>query len=124
MSIEPGNKPSLLAAFADEYELEDADADRLIARIQTSVAQDAAAGSSSPSPSVNAARGSGVGKSLLLIGASCVALATASAVVLYPPSKTDPVAVKVHERPIRSGATERAAASRSGEHHRHPFDHG
>ncbi|MBN9163968.1 MAG: hypothetical protein BGO98_30625 [Myxococcales bacterium 68-20] len=99
MSIDPGNKPSLLAAFADEYELEDADADRLIARIQTSVAQDAAAGSSSPSPSLSAARGSGVGKSLLLVGASCLALATAGAAVLYTLSKTDPASAKATSGP-------------------------
>lgn len=99
MSIDPGNKPSLLAAFAEEYELEDADADRLIARIQTSLAQDAAAGSSSPSPSVSAARGSGVGKSLLLIGASCLALATVGAAVLYPSSKSDPASAKVTSSP-------------------------
>jgi hypothetical protein len=99
VSIEPGNKSSLLAAFADEYELEDADADRLIARIQSSIAQDAATGASTSSPSVNAARGSGVGKSLLLIGVSCLALATAGAVVLHPPSKTDPVAAKVTSVP-------------------------
>ena len=94
MSIDPGNKPSLLAAFADEYELEDADADRLIARIQTSIAQDAAAGSSSPSPAVSAARGSGVGKGLLVVGASCLALATAGAAILYSLSKTDPASEK------------------------------
>ena len=82
--IEPEEKPSLLAALADEYELDDAGADRLIAKIETAVAQDAGAASAS----AKAARGSGMGKNLLLIGASCLALATAGSLVVYTPSDT------------------------------------
>jgi len=87
--IEPEEKkPSLLAALADEYELDDAGADRLIARIDTSIAQDAGVASAS----VKAARGGGLGKNLLLIGASCLALATAGGLAIHERSNTETAA--------------------------------
>ncbi len=70
MSLEPEKKPSVLAPLADQYELTEEGADRILSKIQTAYLQDA--GATSP---VSAAARSGTGKLSLLLGSTCAALA-------------------------------------------------
>lgn len=72
MSLEPEKKPSLLAPLADQYELTEDGADRILEKIQSAYLQDA--GSASPaSPASTAVRSTS--KLSLLLGSTCAALA-------------------------------------------------
>jgi hypothetical protein len=70
MSLDPERKPSLLAPLADQYELTEAGADRILAKIQTAYLHDAGAAS----PASSAVR-AGTSKLAWLVGSTCAALA-------------------------------------------------
>ena len=105
MSLEPEKKPSLLAPLADQYELTEEGADRILSKIQTAYLQAAA------SP-VSAAVPSGPGKLSLLLGSACAALAIVGvsihlssvaepSPVVAPSGVTSPVALTPPNEPAR-----------------------
>jgi hypothetical protein len=85
MSIERRKEPSVLAPLADHYELTEAGADRILAKIQTAVAENAVAASRA----TTVAR-SGGGKLALLFGSSCAALAIVGATYFALGSSSSP----------------------------------
>ncbi len=112
MSIDP-DKPSRFAPLADAYKLSDADADRLLANIEARFAQESDAAESS-SPRAGASAGSTGGKNVLLLGASCVALAIGTALVLHAISETPAVGpVAMARRPASAEPNEPARAPES-----------
>ncbi len=88
MSLEPEKKPSLLAPLADQYKLTEKGADHILAKIQSAYVQDA--GNASPA---SAAARSSTGKSSLLLGSTCAALAIIGVTMqLSSTSEPSPVA--------------------------------
>jgi hypothetical protein len=87
MSFKPQNEPSLLAPLADQYELTEEGADRILAKIQMAYLQDA--GAASPA---SVAAPSSTTKLSLIVGSACAALAMVGVTVhLTSVSEPSPV---------------------------------
>ena len=109
MSLEPEKKPALLAPLADQYELTEEGADRILSKIQTAYLQEAAAASP-----VSAAAPSGPGKLSLLLGSACAALAIVGA-TMHLSSNAEPPPVIAS-----SGVTSSVAVTPPSEPAREP----
>ncbi len=77
MSTEPGDKPSFLTRFADAYEPTDADADRVLSKVQAALGNGASSSSTPPTRAPSTASNKG-----LFIGLACVAIAALSVVAV------------------------------------------
>lgn len=96
MSFDPGDQPSPLSALADAYEPTDADAERVLAKIEASLASGAIEGAPPPPAGVV------VSKKTALVGVTCAAV-FASAIGLYSardaaaPASVEPAVAHVVE---------------------------
>jgi len=77
VSTGPDKRPSLLAPLADSYEATDADADRVLARIEATL--EAPSSTRSTGAVTRAIRG---GKKTLLVGLSCLSIAIVGAIAV------------------------------------------
>jgi len=114
VKVEPEKKALLLAPLADEYGPTQAQAERLFAKLQTSLGQglDGTPSSARPSTaSVGRASAAWEGKSILLVGLSCMALAITAAITLRePPPASAPTTIA-----LPSTAPREIDAPREGE---------
>lgn len=110
MSTEPENELSLLAPLADAYEPTAVDADRVLAKIEASLASTAASPCSAAADSparAGAAAGVRGGKKALLVGLSCLTMALVGVAVF----ETTRLSSTADTEPPKAGLTKHESPS-------------